>query len=175
MTFEKIVSAIKKKARVISHRRERKKKDKKYYRVRIRIKIGKEAVNLFHNSEAGYRAQYAYSVKNGERANKYLIQQICPRILQLLDKKHKRTCKLSFIKTSLLGSYSKAWIHQGKWLPMQKKTVPRCKKLRRWGLVMSSGETCIDLKGTYLNSEGKEILKDDKPKRGLEIHKYYFT
>jgi len=193
-TFEQIVDSIKKKATVRVHRRERKKKSLEgpHYRVRIKLKVDRKAVDLFHNSRAGYRAQYYYSITNDERANRYFIRQLCPRVVDLLKKTHKRTCPPSLIQASLLGQYTKVWINQGSWVrtarhhdrllkPKRwaekngKNLEKRQRTLLRWGSLAPQTETCIDLIGTFVTLKGRPIKKNHKLNRSMEIHEYGFT
>lgn len=193
-TFERIVTSMKKNVRVRFYKRQRKKNslETPYYRVRIKLELDTTAVDLFHNSKAGYRAQYYHNISNGDRANQYLIWQLCPRVLDLLKERHKKTCPLSFVKASLLGPHSKVWINQGSWLRVARRADQllkpkrweqkvgknlneRQRKLLRWGRLAPKTETCIDLIGTFVTLKGKPIKNNHKPNRGMEIHEYGFT
>lgn len=193
-TFERIATLVKKNTRVRLYRRQKKKNSLRepYYRVHIKLEVGRKTVDLFHNSRAGYRAQYYHSIRNGERANQYLIRQLYPRILDLLKKSHKKTCPPSFIRASLLGPHSKVWIYQGSWLRTARRKdmvlkpkrwaekarmdlKQRQRKLLRWGSLAPPTETCIDLIGTFVTLNGKPIKKNHKPNRGTDIHEYGFT
>ena len=120
-TFTNIVKDIAKHATILMHKRTRIKRHPEYYRADITLQLKANIVDLFHNSASGYRAQYYYSTKIGEVANRYALTQLRVRVINLLSKSQKRTCPLWWVEKSLQLSEAKAWIHQGIWLRSPKK------------------------------------------------------
>jgi hypothetical protein len=186
-TFEEIVRQIGERSKILSHKRAILRDCAGYFRFEVTLEMSATIVDLFHNSAAGYRAQYYYGVKNGEAANEYAVRKLVPRIMQLLEGSQKRTCPLSWVEKSLLQPEAKLWIHQGSWLRLGKLTdrnllVGRWLDYRRdkkrkdcWPLLTPEHETQIDLKGAPLTLEGKPYNKSLKPDRGKHIHDAGYT
>lgn len=188
-SFEKIVDRMVREARIISLKRERCDEKKNYFRVAITIEINRETIDLFHNSSCGYRAQYYHGIRNGERANVYIVEKLKHRIMELLSQttEIKRTCPLDFVEKSLSGKSAKVWIRQGLWLRYRRKqdqivyAWSDCKpkngqesKRKNMAFLGPEDETKIELKGAFVTLEGNnEInLKED---RSEHINKYGFT
>lgn len=191
ISFEEILERILERATVNNHQREKLRSNPEYYRIVVELKVCSETVDMFHNSMCGYRAQYFDSVNTGERANKYVMELLTPRVTKLLYGRNKRTCPLWFVEKSLSNIHAKIWIHQGLWLRRarnneqhlfikrwQKEQSNYDKNIRkraRWAGLTPMDEVILDLKGAYFTLEGKPYGKSTKPHRGNDIHKYGFT
>lgn len=185
--FASIVGHIAKQATILTHKRTRIKKYPGYYRVDITLLLDGKTVDLFHNSSAGYRAQYYRSAMVGKLANDYALSKLMPRVVKLLANVHKETCPLWWVKKSLQGPEAKLWIHQGKWLRSPKKSdrglmvnrwlKPNSTKVKRrlWATLTPATEVRIDLKGTPLTLTGKPLRDRLKKRRSLDIHKTGYT
>src|ERR1051326_7050118 len=101
-TFQEIVSQIIKGSTISNHKRAALRCCPGYFRVEVTLEMSASIVDLFHSSAGGYRAQYFHSVKNGEAANEYAVQQLVPRVVELLNGRQKRTCALWWVERSLL-------------------------------------------------------------------------
>ena len=144
-------------------------------------------VDLFHNSAAGYRAQYYRSVRTGESANEYALRQLVPPIIQLLGDVRKPTCPSWWVERSLLHSEAKLWIHQGLWLRHSKKSdgklavrrwlAYKWKKTHQqlWPRLIPRNETRIELKGGPLTIDGTPLTRSVKPTRGRQIFEAGYT
>jgi len=139
--FEDIVEQILKRAVVSDHKCEPYCKDPAYSRVVVTLTMDSKIVDLFHNSVCGYRAQYYYSAKNGERANRYATKLLAQRATELLSGKNKRTCPLWAVKMSLSDIHAKVWIHQGPWLRL-KPYIDRNLIVKRWADKEKFGFAC---------------------------------
>ena len=185
--FASIVCQIAKEAIVLTHKRARIRDTPGYYRAEITLKMTAETVDLFHNSAAGYRAQYYRSAKVGKVANKYAIRQLGPRVMELLTGVYKRTCPPWWVEKSLRHSEAKLWIHQGYWLRSPKRSDrnlvvkrwlgsnPEKKKRQLWATLTPGNEMRIDLKGAPLTLAGEPLTKRLKSARGLDIHRVGYT
>lgn len=188
-TFEGIVDRITENATISFHKRERF-DSQQIYRVLITLEMDAAIVDLFYNSVSGYRAQYYYSVENGERANDYAVKRLTPRIKELLTEKEKSTCPWWWVERSLLSPGAKLWIHQGRWLRIAKRadrnicawmnrqgSCPATSGERKliWGSLSPKDETRIDVKGVFLTLTGTPKNKRLKPRRGKDIHDFGFT
>jgi len=186
-SFANIVKAIAKHATVLTHKRARIDASPEYYRAEVTLHVKAMMVDLFHNSCTGYRAQYYHSAKTGEVANRYALSKLGPRVIDLLSKRHKRTCPLWWVRKSLQLPAAKAWIHQGPWLRSPKKgdrnlmvnrwlgANPPKKKRVLWATLTPATELRIDLKGAPLTLTGKPLTTRLKPRRSKDIHEVGFT
>ncbi|MBH0199063.1 MAG: hypothetical protein HP497_06520 [Nitrospira sp.] len=185
--FPSIVGHIAKQATILTHKRTRIKKYSGYYRVDITLLLDAKTVDLFHNSSAGYRAQYYRSAMVGRLANDYALSKLVPRVVKLLGNVRKQNCPLWWVKKSLQHPEAKLWIHQGQWLRSPKKSdrnlmVKRwleanSTKLERrlWATLTPATEVRIDLKGAPLTLQGKLLRDRLKGRRSLDIHKTGYT
>jgi hypothetical protein len=191
-TFEAIVDRIVATAALVHHKRARvRDDDPTYYRVEVTLNLEQETACLFHNSRCGYRAQYYDNTETGERANRFALSQIVPRLKNLISGNEKRTCPLDWIETSLLDAHAKIWIHQGKWA-YYKRHLDRNMCIERWklglnhenpskikkarlGILCPLYETRIDLLGGFINLKGSSLDKSLKPCRSQDIHDFGFT
>jgi hypothetical protein len=185
--FVDIVNTIAKDARILTYKRRKIRDIPGYYRAEVTLQIPARVVDLFHNSAAGYRAQYYRSAATGEIANKYAIQQLATRVMQILKGEYKRTCPPSWMERSLLHPKAKVWIHQGRWLLIARLSdrnlsvkrwlysKPSKKKRRLWATLTPMNETRIDLKGAPLTRNGRLLRKNLKHKRSEEIHAVGYT
>ena len=191
-SFKEIVQCIVRKAKLKDYKRSKLQRNGANsaiaYRVEIILKIDSKTIDLFHNSRCGYRAQFYKSVPTGKRANRCLIQKIMPRLKSLL-KKPKRTCPWDWTKKSLLHRDAKVWIHQGSWIRLRRKKdrnicVKRWMKNRScpfnnkkilYGMLSPQNEILIDLKGGYIDLQGKPSGQNPKINRDQDIHRFGFT
>lgn len=185
--FVAIVHNMVKQARVLTYERKKIRDFPGYYRAEITLKVVAETVDLFHNSAAGYRAQYYRSTRAGKIANDYALRKLVPRVIELLGKAHKRTCPPWWVEKSLRHPEAKLWIHQGQWLRSPKKfdrnlmvkrwlkANPKDRKRLLWNTLTPATEVRIDLKGAPLTLEGKPLSASLKPRRSIDIHEVGYT
>ena len=186
-TFESLVRRIVGGLKILTHRRARLRDYPGYYRAEVTLKVDPTIVDLFHNSAAGYRAQYYQSVTNGESANEYAVQQLVPRVMRLLSAVRKRTCPGWWVQRSLLHPEAKLWIRQGPWLRHPKRSDRQLavrrwlayrwtkKHKQHWSSLIPKSETRIDLKGAPLTLDGTPLKKSLKPSRGRQIFEAGYT
>lgn len=149
--------------------------------------VSSAIVDLFHNSAAGYRAQYYHDPGNGEAANSYAVHQMVPRILQLLKGAEKGTCKPAWVQQSLLHPDAKLWIHQGPWL-RHPRLIDKNLLVKRWlayawselhkrnwARLTPEDEPRIDLKGGPATLDGHSYEGRLKPGRSEQISRGGFT
>ena len=185
--FVGIVRNIVREARVLTYKRKKIRDSPGYYRAEVTLEMPAETVDLFHNSAAGYRAQYYCSAKIGEIANEYAIRQLAPCVIQILNGNYKRTCPPWWMEKSLLHSKAKLWIHQGRWLLIARMSErnlsvkrwldsnPTKKKRRLWATLTPMNETRIDLKGAPLTLTGRPLPRSLKRGRSEDIYAIGYT
>ena len=135
--FGEIVDRIVKDATLLRHRRQRCPIAPQFFRALVTLKVDPSTVDLFHNSDGGYRAQYYRSAKDGDCANAYALKVLIPRIEQLLKGHEKRTCHWAWVAKSLLDPAAKVWIYQGQWLRQAKRSDQQL-LVERWAAQASS-------------------------------------
>jgi hypothetical protein len=189
-SYEEIIARLAREAVIANHKRERAKSKPRYFRALLTVQASSSVVDLFHNSACGYRAQYWAGVKNGERANAYALEQLAPRLLELLKAVAKRTCPPDWVEKSIAHLDAKVWIHQGLWLRHAKKdhyllhvdrwgrqrasTDAQRRKRATWASLIPDLETRIDVKGAFLTLTS-EPLGTMKPTRAHDIYELGFT
>jgi len=185
--FAGIVSQVGKQATILTHSRKRIRDHPDYYRVEITLRVPPRTVDLFHNSAAGYRAQYYRSAAVGMTANQYAVRRLVPRITKSLKEMPKRTCPLWWVEKSLRNSEAKLWVHQGRWLRSPRKSDqnllvkrwlgsnPAKRNRRLWVTLTPRKETQIDLKGGPLTLSGEQLTKPLKSGRSKDIHTVGYT
>jgi hypothetical protein len=190
--FEEIIDSIARRARIVFHKRSRSKRRTDFYRVEMIMKLNRRTVDLFHNSQCGYRAQYYNHIDTGESANRYAIQQILHTLKSsLVTNKLKPTCPWLWVERSLLDSEAKVWVHQGPWARW-KQIADRAMRIARWKRHLHSPESCerrlallgslapaqesrIDIKGGFISLRGDPLGESLKPNRGWQIHELGYT
>jgi hypothetical protein len=187
-TFEEIVTHIATNAQVVKHKRARSRDRPAYYRAEVCLELPAWIVDLFHNSAAGYRAQYYPSAQDGIAANRYAVEQLVPTIMERVGR-WKRTCIPAWFRSSLDNPSSKLWIHQGHWLRFPKR-LDRQLFVKRWSLyewaekenhkrvwyrLTPDQEPVIDLKGGFLMLDGTPLSVSLKPERDQKLHNAGFT
>lgn len=191
-TYKKLLNEMARKATIKFHKRERCRDYPSYYRVVVHLELSTKLVDLFHNSNFGYRAQYFLDKKNGENTNRYALNVLTPIILNQLRKKHKYTCQPDWVEKSLNEKFSKMWIHQGEWMLKKKKSDrnllvnrwqsvdldkldKKSKKRVIWATLTPEYEKMVDVMGTFIKSDGTNLKKDLKPLRSSHLYNLGFT
>lgn len=190
LPFTRICKQLVDEARLVDHGREQSCAQPGFYRVWIRMRFHTHAVDLFHNSASGYRAQYYHDPLLGERANTYAVEQLSYVAIAALSDSHKRTCAPEWVPASLEAPGRKVWIHQGLWL-RHSSARDRLLRVERWereriasfgkrakkafwsGLVPEE-ETDIKVLGGFLTMS-RRALGEHKRDRAIELHEVGFT
>lgn len=189
-SYEAVVAHVGKNASILFHKRERARKEPDFFRVVVRLNADATAIDLFHNSASGYRAQYYHSCRLGIRANEFAVSQLAPVVLGLIAEHPKRTCPAWWVEKSLLDLHAKIWIRQGlwfrhakvadrellvkRWLDQQECQDPDRRKKAVWGSLIPERETQLEIKGGFLTLDGKP-LGGLKPGRTKDLHELGFT
>lgn len=191
MMFEQIVSLVYGGANISKYGRERHRSKKNFYRVVVTLEMGSDVVDRFHNSASGYRAQYYCGVRTGEKANRYAVKTLLPRVIELLAAEPKRTCPVQWVRKCLQSAQAKLWIHQGRWLRSARRAdrnlqVQRWlqelesqdaaeRKKALWASLTPNEETKIVLKGAFVKLDCSKVAKSTKPSRSRDIRDFGFT
>ena len=102
-----------------------------------------------------------------------------------------RLMSTRWLEMSLLGRFSKLWVHQGNWLRWQRTSDrllcitrwnsklasadKRMCKLAHWGRLVPQKEKRLDLKGTCLTLAGEPQTNDPKETRGRDVYECGYT
>jgi hypothetical protein len=156
-----------------------------HFRVEATVFVTSEQFDWIFNGSTGYRAAYWVSVEEGQCFNRQLLQSIEPafRIAWLGC---ARQVSWKHARLSLLGKHSKLWA------PERKISAPNeCEDWGDYGLLIPDrwkGDSynegtrlpmpCrprLEVKGTFINSEGHDWLHPNKAQRHDQIHETGFT
>lgn len=187
--FEAVVLRIMRGARVERLRREPAREDHSAFRLIVYIRVKAQILDQFFNSPVGYRAQYFASCILGERANRFVINELFSKVL--VEGKRGKGLKEDFIRESLKHRACKVWLHQGRWLRQAKREdrvllVPRWQaecvsgdkarqKLARWGSLAPAHETQLLVKGGFVGSNSRVNIHKSPMTRSRELHELGFT
>lgn len=149
------------------------------------------AIDLWHNSRGGYRAQYYINPKLGGAVNCYALDLLGAHAGDLIQNDSHRERYWPLASKSICHPQTRLWIHQGRWLRNAKPADRllhvsgwrhqdhyECKKMLKlltWGALMPADEFRLVLKGQWLDKNGSAIDKPPKATRALEIHRWGFS
>ena len=184
--FEALVRQLCRGIKVVQLRRNKAREFPGYFRANVKVRVPSRACTAFHSARCGYRAQYHFSIRNGEKANAFAVRSLVNAIRpQLRD---TRLMTKQWIERSLLSSDSKVWIHQGQWLRRGARLLlvqrwthklrsgdRKRRKLAHWATLVPEREAAIDVKGAFVTLDGKPLRVRAKPKRGRQLHELGFT
>lgn len=139
------------------------------------LRVEPTTYDAFFNSPVGYRAQFAISVFEGEKANRYLLTLLESKLLAFASA--RKTVSESFVAASLHGAEAKLWIYEREvetqmgrengeieYLPWSTESEDGA------GLLAPVG-TMIEVKGAWLDSRGQVRHNLAKAHRSNEIHR----
>lgn len=189
--FPKVVRRLLSGARVQGVVRERLGSARDCARVVVCLAVGREILDLFHNSSSGYRAQYYRGPACGDAANDFVLEMLGAQVPALLRSLPGWEAAIEWAQASMRAPGAKVWIHQGLWLRHAKREdrvlrvprwqtprseCPRCCKLAQWGMLAPApmGVGLLELKGGFLDKDGRAV-GTKKPQRALELHSLGFT
>jgi hypothetical protein len=148
-------------------------------------------LDTFFNSAAGYRAQYLSETRLGQAANRLVLDALLPKVLRSIEKASADPDRQEFAEQSLLHPWSKVWVHQGLWLRHARREhrvlqVPEWqaelssenmhrRKLARWGSLAPEHESCLLLKGGYVQSGDHLMFGKSPTERDQSLHELGFT
>ena len=187
VSIEGIVENLRRNSRVECVRRERASGGQAGHRSVVVLRATARVLDQFFNSCSGYRAQYLVRPTLGNKANRYVICEMLPKVLAAITSESKR----AFVEASLAHPWAKVWIHQGAWLrrarrkdrvllvdswqaELRARDRDR-RKLARWGTLAPKNETRFMIKGGFVH--GINRVKSGKPPlvRARELHELGFT
>lgn len=185
-----IVSEVVRSVSSLVYKRETLKEDRAYSRLVATLSCSSALpVDLFHNSAAGYRAQYYIAPELGDQANRHAVAAVGRLIAEEMQVRHKRGCSTAWATASIQYSDAKVWIHQGRRLrapdvALKQLHVDRWRvqpllsdqerKRARYSQLTPSSENRIDFKDGFVSLDG-EPFGTLKPCRAMHMHANGFT
>jgi hypothetical protein len=148
------------------------------------------AVDLFHNSAAGVRAQCLRDVTIGGEALDHARNVLRDRAVELLEFQRLTPPFREFALKSLGEESTKIWIHQGKWCRHAKVDVrelrireweeskPSCKRgkqLVRYGSKAPTDPPLIDVLGGLFTARGDPFAGKPSDSRPRNVNRFGFT
>jgi hypothetical protein len=185
LSFEEIVQRIVQSANCVRILKNVAKANPAAKRAVVTLQMPPSLVDAFHNSAAGYRAQFYKSPTLGESANRYAIDALQQRILAAAKPSGR-----GWLRASLGTVDAKLWIHQGLWLRWERRAdrnllVSRwlasqnCLSrkgypLANWAILTPAAEQVIEVKGGFVEPSGG-CLPPQKGRRASQLHRCGFT
>jgi len=192
--FPDIVHQLSTTIRALAVRRERAKKLPDHHRISATVSFeSARTVDQFHNSCAGYRAQFLSSPALGDEANALVIAALLPHVLHRLEQFPLRRWDATHAQTSLRSDAIKAWIRQGHWLwharghceellvpnwiARSKDSDERVRRRVRYGRQLPGNTDAIVIKGAWVDALGSPASSPPKSRseRSDHIHRDGFT
>jgi hypothetical protein len=190
-SFESIVASLRDSLSVEQVKCDPAKSGEKANRIIVKLRTNSKAIDLFHNSVSGYRAQYLKDAELGEAANRFALDELWPHVLPLILSRGRNRIPTVTLEQSLLHPWAKLWIHQGLWLryarrehrvlrvaPWQSQLssqVKRSRKLTRWGCLAPEFESAFVIKGGFVYPNGLPRLGTPPKDRAADLHSCGFT
>jgi hypothetical protein len=163
------------------------------HRWSVSLQASPEAIDLWHNSRGGYRAQYYVSQDAGEAANAYALEQLTKLTKYLMQTDQYRRRYWRRASVSICHPFARVWIHQGSWCRSGRraKLADRLLHVQRWrvdprddgdrqtkkvlGTLIPENETKLKIIGQWLVDADHPSAVLPKEKRANHINKCGFT
>ncbi|QQE87916.1 hypothetical protein [Azotobacter chroococcum] len=189
--FSRIIDQLKDEMNLVCFHREQKSSDQSYSRAVFCATVEPALFDLFFNSPTGYRGEFFISPERGVAANRLLLQELSPKLIQfaaiqdtgidqawLLESLSKLSAKAWLAEESLslcskcAGEWSTSYVSEleirnGRW---------ECSDhaYSVWGR-QAPCLTKIRFFGGFINSTNQEWLAEHKQSRAAQIWQYGWT
>ncbi|UQR61759.1 hypothetical protein LRP30_33915 [Bradyrhizobium sp. C-145] len=160
------------------------------HRWSVTLRTSSKAIDLWHNSRGGYRAQYYLSLDTGEAANAYALEHLTKLAESLVQADRYRRRYWARASVSICHQYARVWIHQGLWCHHAKIT-DRLLHVQQWqldpdddrdtrkrkalGMLIPENETKLKIIGQWLDETNSPRATPPKADRADHIHECGFT
>lgn len=173
---------------------------KNCYRPQFELVVSPDTADLFFNGVSGYRAQYLNDPDEGQKQNSHLIMALTDKLLAFASSNPaKHQIDQSRLRRSLFACSAKVWIPETSFqfnhelieeipVPLWRKNAiaalstfasgmrpqPEQQEKAIWGL-RAPRVAALDVKGSFLDEEGNEIVPYGKVGRRFEIRDYGYA
>jgi len=134
----------------------------------------------FYNGRDGYRGRFWQSPDVGERANRWLIGELAPKLGEALG----GSPNTDFILKSLSCASAILWFHEDSALGAARLQVEQWEEAARGDSTLSAKArqgrwaptgTLIEVKGAFMTDSVRERIDSEKVERSMEIHLAGYT
>jgi hypothetical protein len=134
----------------------------------------------FYNGRDGYRGRFWQSPEIGERANRWLLAELSPKLAESL----KGSPNTDFILKSLSCPSATVWFHEDSSLGAARLQVAQWEEAARRGSTLSDKArqgrwaptgTMLEVKGAFMTESVRERPDPEKVERSMEIHLAGYT
>jgi hypothetical protein len=161
-------------------------------RIKFKLKLPSEVVDLFHSGAGGYRAQFYHGIECGECANRWAVDACLKALRNLFAGEQRPRFDWELAEASLMDRGAKLWIHQGTWFRQACKcirnleverwarnaegeTLLRHRRIPIWARLVPANEHRIHLIGGWLQNDLTSAGVQMKPYRSCELQMLGFT
>ena len=146
----------------------------------FRLVVEPATFDLFHNGRDGYRGRFWQSPDAGERANRWLLAELAPKLGEALG----GSPQTDFILKSLSCGSATLWFHEESALGSARLHVEQWEEAARGDSTLSAkardgrwapSGTAIEVKGAFMTDSVRERIDPDKIERSMEIHLAGYT
>jgi hypothetical protein len=145
------------------------------HRASYLLKVNPTTYDAFFNSQAGYRAQFAISVIDGERANRHILALMERKLIAFVSSGQEVPEDL--VRASISALEAKLWIYERE-VEDQMGREDVDIQFARWNTLSEDGVgllaplgTLLELKGGWIDATGQERSNPAKKLRAEEIYK----
>jgi hypothetical protein len=141
----------------------------------FRLVVDHPTFDQFHNGRDGYRGRYWQSPEIGEKANRWLLRELLPK---LVDAPGATTNRAFAAKALNLGS-AKIWFHEESSLGKARLFVEQWEQTASGESSLSNKArdgrwapigTTIEVKGAFMTDGGQERVDPDEVERAMVLH-----
>lgn len=144
------------------------------HRASFELKVDRDTYDAFFNSPVGYRAEYARSERQGEAANRRLIEALTHSLIAFAVSQGES--HLSRVCRSLSASQAKVWIKETEVQNQLTQQFPAI-TYPAWDFNDPNGQglraprgTRLEVKGGWLDAQFNEVLNPAKGHRSRFIY-----
>jgi len=146
----------------------------------FRVTVEPATFDQFHNGRDGYRGRFWQSPDVGEKANRWLLKELAPKLGESLG----GSPNTEFILKSLSCDSATVWFHEDSAVGAARLQVAQWEEAASGGSTLSDkarqgrwapSGTVIEVKGAYLTDSVRERVDPDRVERSMEIHLAGYT
>ena len=173
-------------------------------RAEFYFKVDRKTLDLFFNSSEGYRAQYYIDPQWGTKCNRFMIDAVKEKLIDVARQSSQSMMTFEQVKKSLESDSAKIWIHENdstlsqtdkdpteivaleisRWVQAMsqvlvawakhQQVIPTIQSRALLGVQAPEGSR-MKILGAWLDNNNQEFVVPSKVHRSLHIHQYGFS
>ena len=141
----------------------------------FRLVVAPATFDQFHNGRDGYRGRYWQSPEIGERANRWLVRELLPKLIDSCGDALNKV----FAEQALSCDSATLWFHEESSVGSARLSVEQWEQTASGSSTLSRKArdgswaptgTTIAVAGAFMTDSGQERLDPDTAERAMELH-----